>query len=73
MKSGVPAQQHDHFMVVYQGASELKRITGFLRRDDAYILLLDARGEIRWVGRGPVNDAAFEELRERVVSALGSE
>lgn len=44
MKSGVPAQQHDHFMVVYQGASELKRITGFLRRDDAYILCCLMRG-----------------------------
>lgn len=73
MKSGVPARQHDHFVVVYHGESELKRITGFQRRDEAYILLLDPRGEIRWVGHGPVSDAALRELNDRVEFVLRSE
>jgi hypothetical protein len=68
MKSRVPAQQHDRFVVVYQGESELKRITGFQRSEDAYILLLDRRGEIRWVSHGPVSDATLQELTERVRS-----
>lgn len=73
MKSGVPAQQHDHFVVVYHGESELKQITGFQRREEAYILLLDPQGEIRWVGHGPVSDAALRELSEHVNSVLRSE
>lgn len=73
MRSRVPAQQHDHFVVVYQGESELKRITGFQRPEEAYILLLDPRGEIQWVSHGPVSDAAFEELADRVRSLQRSE
>ncbi len=73
MKSGVPAQQHDHFVVVYQGERELKRVTGFQRPEEAYILLLDPKGEIRWVGHGPVNDAVLQELADHVDSILRPE
>jgi hypothetical protein len=73
MRSRVPARQHDHFVVVYQGESELKRITGFQRPEEAYILLLDSRGEIQWVSHGPVSDAAVRELTDRVRSIQRSE
>lgn len=73
MKSGVPTQQHDHFVVVYHGESELKRITGFQRPEEAYILLLDQRGEIRWVAHGPATDSALKELGDQVDSILRSE
>lgn len=70
MRSRVTAQQHDHFIVVYQGESELKRITRFQRPEEAYIVLLDPRGEIQWVSHGPVSDAALQELTDRVRSLL---
>lgn len=73
MKSGVPAQKRDHFVVVYHGENELKRITGFQRPEEAYILLLDPRGEIQWVRHGSVSDGAFQELIDRVHSVLRSE
>ena len=73
MTSRVPAQQHKHFVVVYQGESELKRITGFQRPGKAYILLLDPRGEIQWVSHGAVSDAALQELADRVLSLQRSE
>ena len=73
MKIAVPAQQHDYFVVVYQGEGELKRITGFQRPGEAYILLLDPKGKIQWVSHGPVTDAAFQELTDRVHSILRSE
>lgn len=61
----MPAQQRGRFVVVYHGESELKRITGFQRPGEAYILLLDPRGEIQRVRHGPVSDAAFQELSAR--------
>jgi hypothetical protein len=73
MRSRVPAQQQDHFIVVYRGESELKRITGFQRPEEAYVLLLDPRGEIQWVSHGPVSDAALQELTDRVRSIQRSE
>jgi hypothetical protein len=73
MKSGVPAQQHDRFLVIYHGESELKRISGFQRPEEAYILLLDRKGEIQWRGHGPVSDGAFQELTDRAYSILRSQ
>jgi hypothetical protein len=73
IKSGVPARQHDHFVIVYHGESDLKRVTRFLRSEEAYILLLDAKGEIQWRSHGPVSDAAFKELTDRVRFILHSE
>jgi hypothetical protein len=73
MRSAIPVQQHDRFVVVYHGESELKRITGFQRPGEAYILLLDPKGEIRWVNHGPVSDTAIQELTDRVRSILRSE
>jgi len=73
MRSRVPAQQQDHFVVVYEGERELKRIAGFRRSEDAYILLLDPRGEIQWVNHGPASDAALQELTDHVHSIQRSE
>jgi hypothetical protein len=70
MKSGVPAQRQDRFLVVYHGETELKRITGFQRAEEAYILLLDRKGEIQWRNHGPASDAAFRALTDRVHSIL---
>lgn len=73
IKSGVPAQQRNRFVVVYHGESELKRITGFQRPEEAYVLLLDPKGDTRWVIHGPVSDAAFQELLRHVQSLLQAE
>ena len=68
----MPARQRDHFVVVYHGESELKRVTGFRQPDPAYVLLLDSKGEIRLVSCGPVT-AGFQGLTDRVSSILRSE
>ena len=54
MKSGVPLQQHDHFLLVYQGESELKRIIGFERSEEGYLLLVDSKGKIQCGRTGPL-------------------
>jgi hypothetical protein len=68
MKTRVPAQQRERFLVVYQGESELKRITRFQQANEAYILVLDGNGEVHWVTHGPATEGAFEELANRVHS-----
>ena len=55
--------QRDHFIVVYHNEKELKQAAGFDRPDDAYVLLLDKDGAIRWRFHGPVTDAAVDELK----------
>jgi hypothetical protein len=70
MKSGIAESQRGHFVVIYHGEKELKQAAAFDRPDDAYVLLLDKDGAIRWRFRGAVTDAAIEEARTHV-AALG--
>lgn len=66
MKSGTPAADRSRFVVVYAGEKELKRITGFQKPEDAYILLLDSKGDIEWTTHGPVTDAALSDLTRQI-------
>ena len=65
MKGGVPEDQRDHFVVIYHNEKELKQAAGFDAPDDAYVLLLDKDGAIRWSFHGPVTDAAVGELKSQ--------
>jgi hypothetical protein len=69
IKSGTPKEQHDRFLVVYHEEAELKMAAGFTTPDDAYILLLDASGAIRWRFHGPVTDSTVAELQKEAQAA----
>lgn len=63
IKSGVPEEQRERFLLVYHGEKELKEAAGFSTPDDAYVLVIDKGGAIRWKFHGPVSDAAFEQVK----------
>ena len=69
IKSGTPKEQRDRFLLVYHQEAELKMAAGFTAPDDAYILLLDASGAIRWRFHGPVTDSAVAELQKEAQAA----
>ena len=69
IKSDTPKEQRDRFLLVYQKEAELKMAAGFTAPDDAYILLLDASGAIRWRFHGPVTDSADAELQKEAQAA----
>jgi hypothetical protein len=62
IKSGIPKQLYDRFLLVYHGEKELKQFAGFDRSDDAYLLVIDSAGAVRWRFHGSVTDAAVEEI-----------
>ncbi|HLH20260.1 MAG TPA: hypothetical protein VKX45_23745 [Bryobacteraceae bacterium] len=66
IKSSIPKERYDRFVVVYRGEKELKQAVGFGPPDDAYLLAIDAGGAIRWRYHGPVTDAAVEEIRKQL-------
>jgi hypothetical protein len=66
IKESVPAALQGHFLVVVKGEAELKKASAFSEADDAYVLLVDGAGEIRWRTHGAVNEAALKALREQV-------
>ena len=62
IKSGLPKEGHGRFVLVYQGEKQLKLAAAFGRPDDAYLLVIDGMGAIRWNFHGPVTDAAMDQL-----------
>jgi hypothetical protein len=68
IKSGVPKEQRERFLLVYHDEKALKEIAGFSQPDDAYVLLLDGSGAVSWKYHGPVSDGAITELGDRLAS-----
>ena len=55
MRGGVPQNEHDSFVLLYQDEDVWKKLADFSDTNDAYVLLVDSAATIRWRahGRGP--------------------
>jgi hypothetical protein len=71
IKKGVPQKTHDHFVPIVQGEAELKKFVNYKEPDDAYLVILDATGQVVQQLHGMFSDAAFAQLRAEVQSLLG--
>lgn len=69
IRSGTPKNQRDRFLLVYHHEAELKSAAGVSAPDDAYILLLDGHGAIRWRFHGPLTDSALAEVEKEAQAA----
>lgn len=70
MRRGTAKDDHENVITVYGGVDPWKQRLGFDKPNDAYLVLLDAQGTVRWLYRGAFEEAAFTELTE-VVRRLG--
>ena len=72
IRSSTPPSEQDHFVILVHGEQDLKRFVRYSTPDDAYLLLLDANGEIRWRGHGLFKDEDYAALKN-VAKQLASE
>ena len=72
MRRGTPAALHEHVITVYGGTSDWKRRLSFSpeHEDDAYLIVLDRNGIVRWLHHGVFDQARADDLR-KVVTLLG--
>ena len=63
IKSGTPKEERARFLLLYHNEAELKMAADFSAPDDAYILLLDRSGTIRWHFHGAVTENALMQLQ----------
>jgi len=63
IRGSVPKEQYDRFLLVFRGEAELKQSAAFDRPDDAYVLLLDSSGAVKWRYHGPPTDTADAGLK----------
>lgn len=70
MKKGIKENRRDHFVPIFQGESELKKMVTYKEPDDAYLVVLDPSGKIVQQIHGPLSDAAYEQLRKEIQALL---
>jgi hypothetical protein len=66
IKSGVPEAEQPHFLPVFSHEAEWRTIARYVNSDDAYILVVDGQGVVRWQTSGKVTDAGFAALKQQV-------
>jgi hypothetical protein len=65
MRSGTPVKLHDRVITVYKGIGDWKKRLAYSadREDDAYLIVLDRDGVVRWLHHGGFDQPRADELR----------
>ena len=66
VKESVSAQGQATFLLVTDHEREWKQAAGFGAADDAYVLVVDAAGTVRYRTQGAVNDAVYDAIRKQI-------
>ncbi len=62
----VPDRAKNKFLPIYDHEGEWKSAAGYGKVEDAYVLLVDSSGLVRWRCEGEASDASYGELQRRV-------
>lgn len=65
MRSNTPADLHEHVITVYRDTGDWKRWLSYSsdHADDAYLIVLDRNGVVRWLHHGVFDPARSDELK----------
>lgn len=66
MRKGTPAARQDTFLYTFQEEKEWKRVAGYSEKDDAYVMVIDPRGELQMAIHGANTEGQYGALRERL-------
>ena len=62
MRKNTPIDRIDHFVITLKDGHDWKKVTDYHASGDAYLVLLDPNGEIKWRGHRPLNDADYQAM-----------
>ena len=65
MRNGTPAALHDQVITVYQGTGDWKKRLSYSddHKDDAYLVVFDRAGVVRWLHHGGFDTSRSDELK----------
>jgi len=75
MRSGTPVDLHGRVMTVYGDTDEWKRRLSYSseHKDDAYLIVLDREGIVRWLHHGAFDQAQADDLLGVLTSFAGED
>jgi hypothetical protein len=70
MRKGTPVELHDHVITVYGGTGDWKQRLSYSpeHEDDAYLVVLDREGIVRWLRHGGFDTSWSDELNALLAS-----
>ena len=73
MRKGTPVELHDHVITVYGGTGDWKQRLSYstTHEDDAYLIVLDRQGVVRWLHHGVFDQPRADELKGLLTSLAG--
>lgn len=66
MSRAIPFEERPHFLPVTSGEPAWRAVAHYDKPDDAYVLLVDATGTVRWHTEGDATDASYAELKKNL-------
>ena len=63
IQGAVSPRGQAHFVTLFDHAADWKKVAGFNRAEDAYVLVIDPSGTVRWRTSGEVSDSKFAALK----------
>ena len=72
MRSGTPAELHDQVITVYGGTDAWKQRLSYSseHKDDAYLVVLDRKGVVRWLHHGVFDPSQAAQLQGLLTSLV---
>jgi hypothetical protein len=73
MRGGTPVELHDHVITIYGGTGDWKQRLSYStsHEDDAYLIVLDRQGAVRWLHHGVFDESRADELKRILISIGG--
>jgi ATP synthase subunit 10 len=71
MRSSVPEAERAHFLTLTDGETAWRAAAHYAKPDDAYVLLVDGSGAVRWQMEGDATDAAYAALKRGLEAVSG--
>lgn len=66
ISADVPDRAKPHFFAVDDHEPEWRAVTRYRKADDAYVLVIDGGGQVRWTVEGPATDASYQQMMQRL-------
>ena len=66
MRKDIPKEKQANFLLVYHDEDQWKQVCGYQKSDDAFIVLVDKTGEVRWHGSGDGKLGSYATLHQQI-------
>ena len=69
MRSSVPERAWPRFAPLTEDEKAWRSLAHYTSEEDAYVLLVDGEGNVRWQTEGPPSDMAYATLKQQISAA----